>query len=515
MSFVLSQYSMEQLARAVASRPAARNTFQGRFAKMTSEQRRKRADKDFAFFDKCYFPDSLYAEGHYPDNLMLKDMDRYVQQPGVHIIFGPRKHGKTVRGKKLLIWLLLSGRVQMTGTYAETLPKASNILRDVGALIGLNDRISCDYNPDFQEMNSDQLAFSVSGIDYLLYCAAFSEGRSVRGYTRMFGRPQFILGDDVETLESSMSGGAVQLRIDKLAESYASMTDDAVFFIMGNDFSTASALHQVGVEQDQGTLAEAWHVHRYKAWTDEGKPLWATRYKVRSEGTLKKRLKPLSESDWQANYQSNPIPPEGIYFTRNDYREFTQIPPDARGVIYCDPNLSKKGKGDSTAIVALLYSATTHLYYMAGSVVRSFRKSEDLLNNVMALKQGLGSRIVAMAFDGNVTQESTWTDMIRSWCRINQMPFPVLEYKRYRVDDIAKNAQIIYEGGSLLFPAGFAKTPDGSRFLAQFFAFAGKKAGRMDDAPDAVICAVEFIHERKIPKGPGTKVMIVRDYYQF
>jgi len=511
-TFAISQLSIERLREAIANRPISAAPFSGAAEKLTPRQRKAKAAKDYWSFDKLYFPKEIYSEGYSAPNQMLKDMIAMAQSPGIHIVFGPRRHGKTVTGKKLLIWLLLSGRVSIAGVYAEILnPKSYNLLKDVAALITLNDRIMSDYQPEFFELNNDQFAFRIPGEKEPRFCAAFSEGRSVRGYTKLFGRPQFILGDDVETLESSMAAGAVQMRIDKLGESLQSMTENGTFIISANDFSSQSALHLLRQQQEEGLLAKHWRVHVYQAWNK--KALWHSRWPVKSEAALKARLKPRDESDWQANFQSNPIPPEGIMFTRENYREYTGLPADARGIIYTDPNLSKKGLGDTTAIVALLWSPSTALYYIGGAIVRSFRKSERLLQEVINLKAGLASSVIAIAFDGNVTQESTWTDMIRSYSRINGLPFPVVEYKRYRVNDLAKNTQLLYDAGQILFPAGFAKTPDGSRFLAQLFSFSGKKSSGIDDAPDALICAFEYIHERHIPKKSRQQPLKIKDFY--
>lgn len=190
-------------------------------------------------------------------------------------------------------------------------------------------------------------------------------------------------------------------------------------------------------------------------------------------------------------------PVEGFIFRREHYEEYDVLPEDCRGVIYCDPNLSKRGQGDSTAIVKLLFSPSTGKFYIADAVCRSFSDSNDLLQSVLRMKD---AKVKAVGFDGNVTQESQWTNNVRNWCRLHQVPFPVIEYKRYRVDDLAKNTQLLYSDNAILFPRNFRSTTEGERFAAQVFSFSGKKAKMPDDAPDALICAVEFLHERSLAK---------------
>jgi phage terminase large subunit len=184
---------------------------------------------------------------------------------------------------------------------------------------------------------------------------------------------------------------------------------------------------------------------------------------------------------------------EGFIFKSDYYSEWNEIPQDARGVIYCDPNLSKKSEGDTTAIVKLLYSASTHKYYIADAVCRSFSDSNELLREVLSMRDDQAKSI---AFDGHVNQESTWSMHIQNYCRQRNLPFPVVEFKRYRVDDLAKNAQWVWTDNAFQFPPHFKAREDGERFASQMFSFAGKKAGNKDDAPDALICALEFITER-------------------
>lgn len=490
-------------------------------AERSREAQAKRLEKvykDFWFFDKTYFTENFYEDYAEP-NKMLKKIVSSSNIPGYHLFIGPRKHGKSVTAKKLLLWLTLTGKVQIAGVYSETINKSAAILKDIYKLCITNDRLMFDFDVEFSEANSDSLAFVVRHFDKLnvprnkgmRFIASFSEGRSLRGYTRLFGRPSLLIADDVETLESSFSPQAVRLRTEKLFESYHSLSDNGVFIILANDFNTSSAVHQIRLQHEEKLLAKNWNVYIYKAFDKQ--PLWKERFKVKTEEELKKLLKPSSEADWQANYQQNPIEPEGFFFLREFYSTYKTLPKDVRAVLYCDPNLSKKGKGNTTAITVLGYSANQDKYYLVDAVCKSFSDSNDLLDTIFSLKQAY--QVYAIAFDGNVTQESTWSQFVRNWCSINKIPFPVIEYKRYRVNDIAKNVQLIYSQGKLFFPANFSKTENGGRYLNQLFAFTGEKGSSLDDAPDSLICAFEFLHERKLVRSANKSfVKVMNDFYQ-
>lgn len=184
----------------------------------------------------------------------------------------------------------------------------------------------------------------------------------------------------------------------------------------------------------------------------------------------------------------------GLLFRSIYYSEYEYMPSDVRGVIYCDPNLAKKSMGDSTSIIKLLYSASTGYYYVADSITRSFNDSNELLNEIIRMRSD--SKVKLIGFDGNVSQESQWSQHIENYSRIKGVPFPVVDYKRYRVDDLAKNAQWIWNDSLIKFPRGFSQTANGKEFLFQLYNFQGKKNSlTKDDAPDALICAIEYLFE--------------------
>lgn len=193
---------------------------------------------------------------------------------------------------------------------------------------------------------------------------------------------------------------------------------------------------------------------------------------------------------------------QGWLFKRDFFDEYTELPTDARGVVYCDPNLSKKNKGDTTAMCKLLFSPTTQLYYVEDVICKSYDDANNLLKDLFNLYYN-DNRLIGLAFDGNVSQESQWTQHVRNFAQMYNTPVPVIDYKHYHVDDLAKNASMIWAEGRIKFRAGIKQTRDGEEFLGQLYSFAGKKNSKSysntnnkDDAPDSLICAVQALFER-------------------
>jgi len=478
-------------------------------ADATEEKRVKRVKKakeDFWYFDKTYFPPNVYSDGYSKPAAFHRELIDMYKQPGIHVVLGARKHAKTAETKKLFTWLVLTGRVDFGATLSATLPTSRNILADIAFFLD-NERIKFDFKPEFIESNSDQITFRIPGEPNARRIVVVSEGRSLRGATFGFSRPKFVLCDDLETLQSPLSADHTRERLNNLKEAFQSMTDNAVLIALGNNFDENFAFNRVKFEYETGILPEHWNVHIYPAWNGS-EPLWPERYPAKSEAELRTMLKVTDESEWQGEFMQIPCPPDGIIFSREHLQLYDSkdLPKDVKGVLYTDPNLAKKGKGDTTAISGLVYSPSTDRYYLHDMVCRSFGDPFMLLDRLGQLFKPMYK---AIGFDGNVNQESHWTAHVRNYSRVNRKPFPYIKYCRYRVDDVAKNMQALWNSGKILVNSEAANTEDGKRFLTQLFAFAGKKAGKLDDAPDSVICAGELMFERAFTRPTSSRTQLV------
>jgi hypothetical protein len=432
---------------------------------------------------------------------MHKEMLKMWSIPGVHVVLGARKNGKTSTAKKQALWLLLTGRWHQLGVMSESLrPQAQAILSDLAELIFENPRIMYDFKVKFLVNNSESVVFRVAATKEQTrrkrYITPYSIERSLKGSGRVFNRLDGLLIDDLQTRTSPLSIEHTKEVIRRVAEALQSLNDGGTIVWCGNNFDQRTATNHLLTEQNQGILASNWKVYLFPAW-DGKKPLWKERYKATSESELKAILKPYDQSEWLSEFQQKPAPPEGLTFKREHLRiiPIIELPSDARGVMYVDPNLSKKGRGDTTAMGALLYSVETEKYYVVNPRCKSYSSSDELLRDYFAIRNNSVRR---QGFDGNVSQESTWSNNVRNYCVIHQLPMPSIVFCRYRVDDLAKNLQIAWENGKVIFTDTFVNAEEKERALSQFFAFHSKKEKGRDDFPDFLISAFEFIHEEKL-----------------
>jgi len=189
---------------------------------------------------------------------------------------------------------------------------------------------------------------------------------------------------------------------------------------------------------------------------------------------------------------------ENGVFQLEHFREFDADKTDDSvvKVMYCDPNLSEKGKGDTTAIVVLGYSHTYAQIRIYDVFCESIPDANQLFDIMAKMAEKNGVRAIDM--DGNVTQESTYKNLFKAWMSKRGLSMKV-NFRRYRVNDLVKITQLHWVAGDIVFLRGLNKC--WRQFFAQFWAFEGKKTERKkDDAPDSVICGVESLYQYKLLK---------------
>lgn len=462
-----------------------------------TQLRIKKASEDFWYFDKKYFPPSMFEDYATPGKFHhdLSDLAD-LNDKKIHLVIGPRDHAKTAILKKKFIWQFIFGKRKFMAVGSETLDTPKSYILDIIYFCTFNERIAHDFNFIWHEKSTDKL-FATSDVNPTgTFVVALSEEKSSRGKQRMFDRLDYILLTDFENLTSSLTKDAIEKRMDRLNEMRGSLSRTGTLLWEANNFHVDALSNYLLEEKDKGILSENIEVHLYPAW-DENRPypqrsLWPARFPAKSEEELKELCKPKDIYDWDGNFQGRPHLKSGDIFPNDHYAEWETLPDDVQAIIWTDPNTSEKGKGDTTAIVSLGFSSKTQKFYITAARCRSYFHSNELLTDILALQfqeQMKKVQVITLGMDGNVAQESNWKNNIYNFIQIKKVPYPAILFRHYKVDSLVTNVESIWKEGKILFPPGFAKTDEGKIFLKQFFGFRLKKAGKKDDAPDAVICA--------------------------
>lgn len=464
-----------------------------------TKKRIEKANQDFWYFDKKYFPKSMYQDwappGAFHKSLISLTKKR---DKKAHVVLGPRDSAKTATYKKWLAWSFLFGKRRYMGVGSSTLTPATNTIRDIRNFLMTNPRIIHDFDLLWGETSEERLFAKSKYNPQGCFMDAISEERSTKGSQRnFFLRYDFIFITDLENEESSLTQDAVERRIRRLNEMRTSLSTNGTLIWEGNNFHQQCAMNQLKREHEKGVISENFEIHTWPAWDENRNPknIWHSKYPADSEKKLRKLMKPKDQYDWDGNFQQGPSAPSGDIYKRENYQEWKELPDDLVGVIWVDPNLSKKDKGDRTSIITYCYSAKIQKYIVPEMHMQSYSDSNNLLDEYFGLWLKWKRYLIALGFDGNVNQESTWDNNVRQYARQRKVPLPTIEYRHYTVDNLVKNSESEWNKGNILFPPGFSQTEMGRRVINQITGFRGKKANNPDDAPDSMICAHELLVE--------------------
>lgn len=464
----------------------------------------QKAENDFWYFDKTYFPKSFYGDDYSAPGKFHKDIDEISDSKDkkVHLVLGPREHAKTAIYQKKVLWKFLFGKAQFMAIGSETLDTPDNYLADLIYYTKFNDRIAHDFKLTWHECSTKKMFATSDQNPKGTFIQTLSEEKSSRGKQRLQRRFDFILLTDFENSTSSLTKDARRKRRSRLNEMRGSLTKNGCLVWEANNFDVDTLSNELLEEQEKGIGSKSIVVHVFPAW-DSNRPykqraLWPQRFPAKSEEELMEMVVIEDRYDWLGNYQQRPEEKSGEIFPKSFYSEWATLPNDVQAVIWVDPNCSEKKKGDTTGMPCLGFSPTTKKFYITNMRCKSYFLSNDLLTDLLRLQQNevsKGISIITIGMDGNVSQESIWKNNIHNFVTINRFPFPFVNFRKYNVDLLVTNLESIYKCGDLLFPPNFASSEEGKAALKQFNGFRMKKANKKDDFPDAVICAYTLLIE--------------------
>ncbi len=489
----------KKIQRTLKLQPAT--AWQGKDATAAARERRREENKNFWTYDTNYYPPEIYKQGYAKPAAFHRSLIEYTYQPGIHTVLGPRKHGKTVTALKRFAHALVVGEWSYVVTWGSTLKKARRLMRSIALLIKRNARIQHDYGIEIVTDNNEEFRVIIDGREILIEPA--SPGRSLRGALDLFDRPQAVLSDDRQTIMSTRNPDANRASNLKLREAYKSCTDGAVVIDLGNNFSEDCVYNDLKKHHEEKTLDPGWYLYIYRAWSDDTGSLWQEKYNAEKEDDLRILLE-CSEEEWSGEMQQDPQPGGGCIFPETHWKEYNELPADAIGIGYCDPNLALKiDISDTTAIGALLYSPSENYFYVYRPRCQAYSGSEELLTDYYEVYDP--SRVQRLAFDGNVNQEAVWSNNVLNWCIRNKKPFPQIDYRRYDVDLHIKSVQTVFAQDRIFFPVVWEDAKEKARAKKQVTKFKGKKKkGKIKvDFADWLVCAFQVLHDPEVQLGEG------------
>lgn len=500
---IIAEKNAEKRKLFLASEYAASSNFAANERTGEAKEKRiERAENDFFYFDRQYFPPEVHEDYAAPGKFHKEITELCeLEDKKAHILIKPRDAASTSNFIKKLIQIIIFGKRSQIAIGSETLDPAKYRILDIIYFLENSPRIQNDYEITFLQKSKDQLFIRTNKNPKGIFIDAISMDRTSRGRARTFQRYGLIFVTDWENVNSPSGRESREYRIKMLNEMRGSLSKKGTLIAEGNNFDVDTAQNDLILERDKGVLNEDFVIHHYKAWDEKRlgryKSFWYSRYPANSEKEMQKLMGMNDEYDWAGNGQGEPILKSAHVFPKEFYNEFTweDLPGDLVGAVYTDQNLSKKGKGDTTALAGLFFSPTTRKLYVLFPKCKSYSKSNELLTDYLWCVNSCNNlaSIKTYGMDGNVAQESSWTNNIENFEAMNSVMFPPVEFFRLTVDDISTPASNEWKEGSFLFPPGFSETEEGKEFIKQLFRFVSKKENKKDDAADLLICLYHIL----------------------
>ena len=259
-----------------------------------------------------------------------------------------------------------------------------------------NDRLKADLGPFKEERNSQWGAVALTLPQYDAKISISSVEQSVRGEKHRQYRPDVIICDDLEDMDSVRT----QESRDKLFEW---LTSDVLpagdigtrMIFVGTPLHEDSLLRRLEKQFEVGNPRNVFR--RYPILDENNKPLWAGKFATDAD-IQAEREKCLNERAWLREYMLKIVSPDDQLVKREWIKYYTDFPtgPDARFrqiTLGIDPARSQSPNADYTAMVgARIYGAgTERTIYILPNPVNARLTTEQILSKVETLMLAYGA----------------------------------------------------------------------------------------------------------------------------
>ena len=466
----------------------------------TYSQKQTRIKKllgDHVEFVKYYFKHHIDSELGY---FQLEMLEEVINDPTIYFIGEwPREHAKsTFAGIFIPMYLIAKGELTGMILASQTADRAISLLLSLKKELMGNQLFINDFGDITEGQPSKLNEFIIKGnIGFL----AVGLGQSARGYKVANNRPNYILGDDLDTLKLVLNLERVMQVVDWFMEDVypAASITGARTVVVGNRIHRASVLaHLVGDISPKHPKNEGIYHSKVYATEDPvtkemlpietGTPAWKERYTVEM---LINRWKPMKKSSILREYYHQHVV-VGLIFLSKWILWGKMLPIKSYEfiVVYGDPSFTNNKKSDYKAIVAV---AKTKRHY---HVLKAWVRIASILSMVKAYYNfySLFGDNAEYWIEANATQK----DHLKHFeAHAEQVGYRIpiradttpKDNKFTRIENMSPD----FENGFFLFNEQENEDPDMKEGIDQILTFGG--SGK-DDFPDALQGAYAKIRKK-------------------
>ena len=302
------------------------------------------------FFDLYYFDDRTQnpAEFQYEMFSICED-----ESLPLAVVAGFRESGKTtIMAEAYALWAI-TGRQQKKFILilSQNVQKAQHILMNVRDKLERNKLLREDLGPFKQQPNEWNIdTIVIPRFDARIMIG--SVGQSLRSFKHNQHRPDLIIVDDIEDIESVKTKEGRDKPWDWfLREVKPGGSDSTKCIVLGNMLHEDSFIkrleQKISSDEMEGVYREYPFLDKY------GKSLWPERFP--DEASIERKRKYVGDKIvWATEYMLQLVDRDDQIFQREWFKTYKDLPATRNGyyVVSIDPAISQEARSDCTAIVA-------------------------------------------------------------------------------------------------------------------------------------------------------------------
>lgn len=255
----------------------------------------------------------------------------------------------------LTIWAICTGRSRYALLIGDTFGQAKQYIFNLKSEMESNELLLIDFGPFKPETKEESEEWQKTTIvipKYQARISAHSSGQNIRGLRHLEKRPDLVIGDDLENLDSVRH----KEQRDKLYEWFKGEVlnvgdKDTKYVLIGNLLHTDSLMNRVKREIQAGKLEGM--LLEYPLVTPKGKIMWPGKYPDPKAIEAEKR-RIGSDRTWRREMLLQIVPDEGQVVKEEWIRRVKEIPKEfvaTRQGCGIDLAISKESTADYTAFV--------------------------------------------------------------------------------------------------------------------------------------------------------------------
>ncbi len=411
------------------------------------------------------------------------------------VIIGFRGCGKSVLlSLSFPLWAILGEqKIKYVLILSQTQQKAQMLLQQIKYELETNDLLKKDLGP-FQEERNQWNIVSLHLTRYNAKITVASAEQSIRSWRHMQYRPQLIICDDPEDLESvKTKEGRDKLYNWLLGDVIPAGSRNTRLLIVGGLLHEDSLPRRLQKSIIEGKMDGIYR--EYPLLDEKGNPTWPGKFRTIEDVETEKR-KIGNDITWQREYLLRIIPEEDQLIHREWIHFYYDVPDEesssdfrfvATGV---DPAIIESATADFTAMVsAKIFGHKNNLrIYILPNPVNERIDFPKTLARTKYISKTLGNGMATKLYIENVGYQKSLID------QLNYENYPAEEFKHHGNDKRARLSLTTHliQSGKILFPKQGAK-----QLIEQLIGFGREK---YDDLADAFAILILKILEADDPK---------------